>query len=656
MTLYRQLFIFTFILFLLLCTGTWIAQLNSTRNFLTQQMASHSQDTATSLGLSLSPYMEQPDLPAVETIINAVFDSGYYRTIRLVDMKDRVLIDRTLDLHIEGIPQWFTSTIKFISPKSSAMVLGGWHQTGTIEVESHPGYAYKTLWETGANTSLWFFLMGALVITVGGMGLRLLLKPLVRIEHQANNICERQYDQQETLPRTRELRRVVEAMNRMSEKVKDMFNEQMATAERLRENAYSDPLTGLGNRRYLERQITTRLNRGDNRTKGAFLLLELKDLHNLNQQRGFQAGDIFIQKAGDALQQTTMHIANGTLARLNGGNFAIFLPDTPLEEAQAVAKTVTRNLVKLAAESLALSNNVSHTGGVSFDQQTDFTQLLSGADIVLRSAQQDGENRWRVEALTKSQRTVPQNQQEWKDILAKAITDKDIVLLYQKVVPFKKQTDTFHHEVFSRIRSESGTLLSAGMFVPLAIRFEMIAMLDKIVIEQAMNRPVETLGTEKVAVNVSTASLRDDNFRNWLLKSLQKLRPTAPRLIFEFAEYSAVQNLSVIQKFGNQVHQLGHGYALDHFGQGFSNFGYLKSLRPDYIKIDRAYTDELQTQDSDSYFFIASLINVAHSLDIQVIAEGVETEMQFNLLKQLNIDAVQGFFVERPKPFAERSG
>jgi len=89
---------------------------------------------------------------------------------------------------------------------------------------------------------------------------------------------------------------------------------------------------------------------------------------------------------------------------------------------------------------------------------------------------------------------------------------------------------------------------------------------------------------------------------------------------------------------------------LDHYGQSFSNLRYLKSMRPDYVKIDRAYTGELKDEESDSRFFIGSLCSVAHSIDIKVIAEGVETEQQCQILRELNLDAIQGYIVDKPKP------
>ena len=273
MTLFRQLLIFTLVLFFFLFAGTWFARLNSTRTFLLDQLESHAQDTATSLGLSISPYMVKKDLPAVETMINAVFDRGYYRVIRLADVEDKVLVDRTQEVVMEGVPRWFVSFVPLETPSAMSIVLAGWSQAGTVLVESHPGYAYKTLWDTVVTTSLWFLVMIIVVLVGGGFGLRVLLKPLKRVEHQAEILCKKQYEIQTNLPRTRELRRVVEAMNKMTYKVKDMFDEQARVAERLRKNAYHDSLTGLGNRRYLEGQVATRRESGESSVNGAFMLV-----------------------------------------------------------------------------------------------------------------------------------------------------------------------------------------------------------------------------------------------------------------------------------------------------------------------------------------------------------------------------------------------
>ncbi|GAB4342849.1 MAG: LapD/MoxY N-terminal periplasmic domain-containing protein [Desulfobulbaceae bacterium] len=655
MTLYRQLLIFTLVLFLLLFTGTWFAKFNSTRSFLLDQLESHAQDTATSLGLSISPHMERGDLPAAETMINAVFDRGYYRIVRLTDVEGRVLIDRTLEVRIEGVPAWFVRLVPLHTPSATSLVLSGWTQAGEILVESHPGYAYRTLWETTVRTSLWYLAMMAVVLVGGGFGLRVLLQPLKRVEHQAETLCRKQYEIQTELPRTRELRRVVEAMNRMTYKVKDMFDEQARIAERLRRNAFHDALTGLGNRRYLERQVSTRLDRGDSAVSGAFLLLELQGLQELNQERGFEAGDELVKKAAQVLKSAVEHVPHSAPARLTGGTFALFLPDVGPGEAERIAEQITQGLAQLSVEGLTLSENVGHVGGVAYDRATDLGQLLSGADTALRAAQQEGPNRWNMDVLAEETEAAARGQRRWRDILMAALEEQSVFLYAQRTVRCDDRERMVHLEIFSRITEESGRLLSAGLFVPLAERLGLTSALDRAVIEKALEADVQRMGAGNLSINVSPSSLKDPKFRKWLLQSLRDLGGKGPRLTFEFPEFGAVRNLDLIREFGREVQRLGHGYGIDHFGQGFSNFGYLQSLRPDFVKIDRAYTNELQSRESDSHFFIGSLVGVAHSLDIMVIAEGVETEEQFGLLRDLNVDAVQGYLIGRPEPLESRT-
>ncbi len=654
MTLYRQLVIFTLVLFIILFTGTWLAKLESTRSFLADQLDSHAQDTATSLGVSISQYSNENDLPVIEGMINAVFDRGYYRIVRYKDSGGNVLIDRVLDVNIENVPQWFINLVPLKTPEASANVMAGWQQAGTIYVKSHPGYAYKTLWENVVRMSIWFLACGIFVVAAGVLGLRLLLRPLTLVERQADALCKKQYEIQKQLPRTKELRRVVEAMNRMTTKVRDMFEEQLSIAEGLRKHAYHDSLTGLGNRRYFESQISARLDRRESTTKGFVMLLQVNNLHELNQQRGFQAGDELLQRFGALLQEAAKKDANAVLARLTGGDFGIFMPDGSSWEAEALAEAVTSQLNQLAVEQLTLTDNVAHAGAACYESSTTMGRLLSEADLALRSAQQAGPNKWDLRIITEETEKAPLGQQQWKDTLDQALSERRITLFAQSVVNTYDRNHIIHLEIFSRIIKDDGTLLSAGLFMPFAERLHLVSYLDRIVLEDVMLLDGAGLGIERVAVNVSPASLQNDSFRRWLLFAIENLPQTAPRINFEFAEFGAVQHLEIIKEFSSVVRKYGHLVGLDHYGQSFSHLGYLKSLMPDYVKIDRAYTGELKDAVSDSRFFIGSLCSVAHSLDITVIAEGVETEQQWQLLKELNLDAIQGYIIDRPKPLTEK--
>lgn len=653
MTLYRQLIIFTFVLFFVLFAGTWYAKLETTRSFLVDQLESHAQDTATSLGLSITQHMVARDMVTIESMINAVFDRGYYMVVRLVDVRDTILLDRTLDVTIENVPPWFIRWVELETPDATAHVMAGWNMAGSVYVKSHPGYAYKTLWDDVVSTTLWFLACALFVFIAGGFGLRFLLRPLTLVEKQADAICRKEYEIQERIPWTREFKRVVEAMNRMTYRVKEMFEEQVMQAEGLRERAYTDPVTGLGNRRYFDTQVTARLDRKDSITKGILLLVKLNDLDKLNKEKGFEAGDEFLKRVARLLQEATGSYASCVLARLTGGDFGVFLPDAPPWDAETIARGIAGELGKLEAEQIALTDNVGYVGASTYETSVSLGRMLSEADLALTMASQTGPNGWAVRAITEETATMPLGQQQWKEILEKAISEGRMSYDAQPVVKTSDMTMLHHLELFSRILLEDGKVLSAGVFIPLAERLNLMSSIDRSVIEAAIRLDRKQLPVESLAVNLSATSLRDEAFREWLQATLVALPGTAPRMIFEFSEFSAVQNLDLVREFGALLRDRGHGIGLDHYGQSFSNLGYLKSILPDYVKIDRAYTGELKDKDSDSRFFIGSLCSVAHSIDIMVIAEGVETQEQVGILKELNVDAIQGYVVDRPRPIME---
>ncbi|MDP2268484.1 MAG: diguanylate cyclase, partial [Deltaproteobacteria bacterium] len=428
-------------------------------------------------------------------------------------------------MKIENVPPWFIRWIPLKPPEASANVMSGWIQAGTIVVKSHPGYAYKTLWEDMVGTTLWFIACGLFVLIAGGFGLRFLLRPLVLVERQADAICRKEYEIQQRVPWTKELRRVVEAMNRMTHKVKEMFEEQVTQAEGLRERSYHDPVTGLGNRRYFDTQITARLDRRDSVTKGILLLIKLNDLDKLNQLKGFQAGDEFLKRMATLLQDATHHYASGVLARLTGGDFGIFLPDAPAWDAETIAADVASKLSGLAAEQIAITDNIGYVGAATYETTTTLGRLLSEADLALTAARQAGPNGWGVRAITEETDKMPLGQQQWREKLEKALQERRISLDAQPVVKTTDRNQLLHLEIFSRIVQEDGKFLSAGIFMPLAERLNLVSSLDRIVLEEVLKLDRRQLKVDSIAVNVSPASLQDNEFRQWVYSFLKNPLP-----------------------------------------------------------------------------------------------------------------------------------
>ncbi len=651
MTLYRQLLIFTLTLSFLLFVGVWIDKLQSTKTFLSNQLSSHAQDTASSLGLSLSPFIAAGDLATADTMLNAIFDHGYYRTIRIVDLNDVTVSERSLGIAALQVPDWFIDLIPLPTPQAEALIMDGWRQAGSVHVESHPGYAYQTLWKTTKLMTLYFLLTGVIVFILGGIGLHVLLRPLHRLEKQAEAICRREYTLQKRIPRTRELQQVVITMNQMTLKVKEMFDEQAAIAEKLRTSAFTDVLTGLGNRRFLMAQVTAAMEDKAKVVKGGFHLIQINDLQEVNTDKGYEAGDTLIEQAAQIIRTIAASWTGATATRLNGGDFALFLPNIDEAGSQRLAEEIAAQLARLAADKLTPTDHVCTIGIVYYCVATTLDQLLAQSDTALSAARQTGPNQWRSAPPIAGDIPAEVRGKTWqREVLDQALTQGTVRLYAQRIATLPRCEATLHQELFSRISIDEQTEIHAEAFVPMAARTALITELDRHVINLVMDTP-SAWGAHDLAINISIRSLLDQQFVTTVLDRIRSLPTGIPRLFFEFHEYRAIQYRQELERFAKAIRDAGHGIGLDHFGISFGNFGFLKTLQPHYVKIDPAFTKDLATGKNDSYFFVSSLKGLAHSLDIKVIAEGVETEKQRAIIEDLGLDGISGYLIEQPHRF-----
>lgn len=649
MTLLRQLVIVIVTLFILLFVGTLLLSISNTRDYLNQQLKTITQDTATSLGLTLTPPMTDKDMAVVDRMVSAVSDSGYYREVVVNDVEGKPLVRRTQEVKLGDVPQWFVDRVPLETPAGEALIMAGWQQAGTVRVLANPGYAYAALW-TSAVASFWWFL-GASTLTflLGLVALHFILRPLRDVEMQARAICDREYPVQKKLPWTLELRSVVEAMNRMSTKVKEMFEEQTASIERLRTENYKDALTGLANRRYFEMNLKQLVETGKH---GAVLMLELKDFKQYNEKRGYQAGDDLLRNAGEFIEAICKAQANLEYftVHLSGANFAVVLSNVSEQEALELGKQMAKSLTRFRERGLVDGEEVGHIGIVLFSGQS-YAELLTAADMALRAAQQEGPNAVHLIDSGKSAGGPVYSATEWGDILRDALQNKRISLLLQpaKAIADASRATILHYESLLRLSDANGDLIPAVVYTPMSKRLGLATDFDRAMITEVLSRLASNrYGDIPVAVNIFPASLQNQAFTGWLYAELQKAPEAAKKLLIEVTEYGVTENIDALREFISRVLQFGTRVGLDHFGRGFSSFGYLSTLKLDYIKVDGSYVRGI-VDNKDNQFFIESVVKVAHGLDVKVFVVSVENDAEWNLLAGLGVDGVQGYGVGRPE-------
>ena len=206
-----------------------------------------------------------------------------------------------------------------------------------------------------------------------------------------------------------------------------------------------------------------------------------------------------------------------------------------------------------------------------------------------------------------------------------------------------------HYESLLRLTDERGEVIPAVVYTPMSKRLGLATDFDRVMITEVLARLAsKRYGEIPVAVNLFPASLQNKDFIDWMCAELAKVPEAAARLLVEVSEYGVVENVDALRDFINRLLQYGTRVGLDHFGRGFSSFGYLSTLKLDYIKIDGSYVRGI-LENKDNQFFIESVIKVAHGLDVKVFAVSVETEAERNLLVGLGLDGLQGYGVGRPE-------
>jgi len=347
MSLKKKMMIFIASMLLILLAVTFALNLSNTKNFLQDQLSSHAQDTATSLGLSLSSNADPDDIATMETMINAVFDRGYYADITLVDMDNKSLYQRETSNKMDAVPTWFIETIDLKAPTADAVVQAGWMPLGTLSVTSHAGYAYIKLWQELIQLATWFTIAAFLAIIFVAIALRIILKPLQQLETQAKAIVNKRYIIQKNLPTTTEFKQVVGAMNVMVSKLKTVFEREAKAAEKLQKMAFQDSVTGLSNRRHFEMSVDSLLDPNLDAPPGLIGLIRIQGLKELNDQYGYMIGDHLMKDIAD-LMEKTLSSPQALFARLKGTELVVIIRAVTKEHCESNLKLIGANIADLA--------------------------------------------------------------------------------------------------------------------------------------------------------------------------------------------------------------------------------------------------------------------------------------------------------------------
>ena len=636
MTLARQIILIISLVFLLVLVGVFVHGVLNTRAYLAQQLGSHAQDTATSLALSLGPVLQQPDMAAAESLVDAIADRGYYQRIEYFDLANASKLKREFPVVVEGVPHWFTHWVKLETPPREALIMAGWQQHGRLQVVSHAGYAYRELWASTRSTAAW--LGGGWLLAVGSLMLllRWVLAPLLAVERQAEAIGKGQFMRLQQLPRTRELRRVVKAMNSMVVQVERIIGEKIAALARVEQNSIIDAITSLPNRQHMEARLNELL-RAPQRAEGLFAVICLSDLEAYNSTQGYQAGNKALQALAQSLRVfCTIEFSEYVIARFAGAEFALLASGVGGDE---VPDVLERLLAALPAQLAGLHIGVTDLG------HADRSALLGAADHATRAAQAKAKRAWHRSAPSAANDDLPQGAQAWRAAIQQALQQGQLKLHSADVVD-SRSGQLRHQELLAQLVRPGKALIMAGAFMPMVERLRLAPLVDCALLEQALQRLEAADEATRYAVNLSPQSLQDPVFTEWLAQRLQQLGERAQQITLEISAI-VLHQADLLRAFMQRLEATGVAFAIDRVSAPVPQPAAWPGLALAYIKLDAAYVMSLEGE-VNILVHLDALRDFARELGIPLIATGIANQNLRDLAIKVGVDGLQGAVIDQP--------
>jgi diguanylate cyclase (GGDEF)-like protein len=631
MSLLRQLWLVVLFSTVLAFLGGFAVNLTTARQYLEQQLLAQSTDNAASLALSMS--QQSPDEATAELLVTALFDSGHFRLIRFEDVRGKVVVERQNNSQSDTAPHWFIQLMPLKVKPGIGMVSNGWNQAGRVVVVAHERFAYESLWGGALNFLMVMAVIGALTALAVTALIRWVRRPLDELMRQAIAIGERQFITI-TEPNVFELKQVVRTMNLMVDKVKSMFAEQTARVDELREAANRDAMTGLANRDFFMGRLRQALADEKAAAHGALLLIRLHDLVGINRDLGRVQADALIQQMARALTAEMPDSTDWLLARVNGTDFAVLAPGATSQQCEAWVTAAQQALMRTASARFAEGHNIAHSGVAFYRRGMKEGALLSATDQVLSAAMSLGANRYAMGEVNNDHAV---SVADWRVLLDRAIAAHSFEVASFPALDL--DGTLIHEEALLRLRQDSGNLMTAGQFMPMAARFGYLGQLDLIAIELACARV--KAGATAVAVNISSASIHDKVFLDALGDLLLPYRSVCDRLWFEVNEAGLDGDYERLTPFSKIARQFGVKVGIEHFGRQMGRFPALYELHLDYIKIDGSFVRDIDQQPVNQQL-VKAIVGIANAAGLMVMAEQVHTEAEWATLRSLGVNGATG--------------
>jgi EAL domain-containing protein (putative c-di-GMP-specific phosphodiesterase class I)/GGDEF domain-containing protein len=586
-------------------------QFNQARDFMSQQMESDLNNTMTSLGLMLQPHIETGDMVSAETLVNVIFEGGFYKKVTLkwlVDGKEQTWENPII---IQGVPQWLVELELFEVQKKQSLITSGWMQLATLEIEGHPALGYQQLWRIMNDTVMILSLL--FIVSIFALRIRLnrILQPLNGVAIQAKEIAQRNFGHDIALPKTTELKDVVIAINSMSGQLKQVFSTLDKEVSELKEDKLLDHVSHLPNRQYLSAQINNWLNEPG---YGGLILAKFNWLDDIHSKYGYQGRDEIIKVLSTRMKAELPEIADSIIARIANTEFAFLITKAESHQIEIYLQTLIRIINQEISKAGCVPNCKFSLGVSQRIEKMQPSDLMSQSDNALQQAIRENKITHWIDAEQKQK----YSREQWRSKLEEAINKNHFVFQWQKVCSMTTN-NIIQREIYCRLNIDD-QIISAAEFMPFVELLSLGSQLDKCLLETIELQDILSLTEQPLAINLTHDSLLDADFALWLDGFLRKFTQVN-RLLFEMPESALLNSFDLCNNIAQIIKSAGAKVGIDQCGRQIGSLDYLQKLQPNYIKLDQSFA--FYEKLSQSNELCRALINVAKGLNIKVNFTGI---------------------------------
>ena len=411
--------------------------------------------------------------------------------------------------------------------------------------------------------------------------------------------------------------------------------------------ASNDDLTGLLNRTNVRARLDDFLKDAQRRgRRGVYLLAGIDDLGAINADFGFEIADEVIVEIGARLNSV---LGPGDhIGRVAGTKFGILAVDSGSESQRELAtrlmNVVREKVVETRRGAVAASICI---GAVNLpDDAENAHGAMARAEAALDQAKSFGRSSWSSFSEKTETVSLRRRNSHMSDVILTALNERRIRLAFQPIVSDLGETPS-KHECLIRMRAEDGREIPAPDFIPVAERLGLVHLLDRRVLELAVNT-LATCPHVHLNVNVSMETVKDPVWAEGYLAHLRAHSNLAKRITVELTETQVIDAIDVSIEFVSEIKKLGAMFAIDDFGAGYTSFRNLKALDIDTLKIDGSFVTGVSSS-RENQLFVRTLLDLARNFGMKTVAEWVDNEADAMLLKGLGVDYLQGYLIGKPE-------